>query len=115
MLKALGFIVNFPPFHAKEFGQHSFDEMVAKGELAGDLASGSGEADVAVTLNADQSVFFQAAQRHGDSGGGDFEPIREPRGDYGFSFAFGLENGFEIVFLGDGNHSGRLYDVVKHG
>ena len=80
--------------------------MVAEGELAGDFAAGGGEADVAVGLNADQAVFFQTAQGHGDGGSGDFEPVGEARGDDGFAFAFGLEDGFEVVFFGDGDHWG---------
>jgi|SRR5579863_4379922 len=104
MFEALGFVVNFPPFHAEEFGEHAFDEVMAKGELAGDLASGGGEAEVAVGLNADEGIFFQAAHGHGDGGCRDFEPVGEAGGDDGFAFALGLEDGFEIVFLGDGDH-----------
>lgn len=89
--------------------------MVAEGEFAGDFAPGGGETDVTVGQNADQAVFFQTAQGHGDGGSGDLEPIGEARGDYGFSFAFGFEDGFEVVLFGDSDHLGRLYDGVKHG
>ena len=40
VLQALGLVVNFPPFHAKHFGEHALDQMMAEGELAGDLAAG---------------------------------------------------------------------------
>lgn len=78
--------------------------MVAEGKFAGDFAARSGETDVAVALNADQAVFLQATEGHGDGWRGDFEPIGEARGDYGFAFAFGFEDGFEVVLFGDGNH-----------
>jgi hypothetical protein len=68
-----------------------------------------------VRLNADQGVFLEAAHGHGDGWGRDFEPVGEAGGDNGFAFALGFENGFEIVFLGDGDHPGRLYDWIKHG
>ncbi len=104
MLEALGFVVDFPPFHAEEFGEHALDKVVAKGKLAGDLASGGGEADVAISLDADEGIFFKTAHGHGNGGSGDFEPVGETSGDNGFAFALGLEDGFEIVFLGDGDH-----------
>ena len=30
VLQAFGFVVNLPPFHAEEFGEHAFDEMMAQ-------------------------------------------------------------------------------------
>jgi len=36
-----------------------FDKVMAEGELAGDFAAGSGEADVTIGLNADEGIFFQ--------------------------------------------------------
>src|SRR6267154_2748735 len=109
VLEALGFVVNFPPFHAEEFGQHAFDEVVAEREFAGDLASGGGEAQVSVGLNADQAIFFKTTHRHGDRRSGNLEPVGEAGGDNGFTFALGLEDGFEIVFFRAGDHLGRLY------
>jgi hypothetical protein len=106
VFEALGFVMNLPPFHAEEFGQHAFDEVMAEGELAGDLASGSREADVAVGLDANQAVFLEAADRHGDGGRGDFQPVGETGGDDGFAFALGFEDGFEVVLFGDGDHLG---------
>jgi len=70
---------------------------------------------VSVGLDADEAVLFQTAYRHGDGGGGDFQPVGEAGGDDGFAFAFGLEDGFEVVLFGDGDHLGRLYDGVKCG
>jgi hypothetical protein len=111
VLEALGFIVDLPPFHAEEFAQHAFNEMVAEGELAGDLAAGGGETDVAIALDADECVLFKAAHGHGDGGGGDFQPVSETRRDNGFAFTLGFEDRFEIVFFGDGDHLERLYDL----
>jgi len=115
VFEALGFVVDLPPFHAEEFGQHALDEVMAEREPAGDLAAGGGEAEVAVGLNTDEGIFLQAAHGHGNGGSGDFEPVGEAGGDHGFAFALGFEDGFEIVFLGDGDHLGRLYDGVKRG
>jgi len=89
--------------------------VVAEGEFAGDFATGGGEANVAVGLDANQAVLLQTAYGHGDGGRRDFQPIRESCRDDGFSFTLGLEDGFEIVFLGDSDHLGRLYLGVKHG
>ena len=104
MFQLLGLVVDFPPFHAEKLGEHAFDEMVAQSEFAGDLAAGCGKADVAVGLDTDQAIFFQAADRHGDGGGGDFQPVGETGGDDGLTFALGFKDGLEIVFFGDGDH-----------
>ena len=69
VFEALGFIVDLPPLHAEEFRQHAFDQVVAEGEFAGDLAAGGGEADVTVGWDANQAVFFQTTHGHGDGGG----------------------------------------------
>src|SRR5580704_8772705 len=58
MLQAFGFIVDFEPFHAKHFGQHAFDQVMAESELARDLASGGSEANVAVGLHPNQTIFL---------------------------------------------------------
>jgi hypothetical protein len=110
VLEALGLVVDLPPLHSEKLGQHAFDEMVAEGEFTGDLAAGSGEAHVSVGLNADEAVFFQAADGHSNGGRGDCEPVGEAGGDDGFAFTLGFEDGLEIVLFGDGDHLGRLYD-----
>lgn len=104
VLEAFGFVVDLPPFHAEELGEHAFDEVVAQRELAGDLAAGGGETKVAIGLNADQSILLQTANSHSDGGSGDLQPVSESRGDDGFTFTFGFEDSFEVVFLGDSNH-----------
>ena len=58
VFEAFGFVVDLPPFHAEQFGEHAFDEMMAQRELAGDLASGGGETKVTIGLNADERVFL---------------------------------------------------------
>jgi hypothetical protein len=118
VLEALGFVVDLPPLHAEKFGQHAFDEVVTEGEFAGDFTAGGGEPEMSVTLDADQGIFFEATNGHGDGGRGDFQPVGEAGGDDGFSFAFGFEDGFEVVFLGDGDHWGDYtmeLSVVKWG
>jgi len=77
---------------------------MAKGEFAGDLAAGGGEAEVTVGLDADQGVFLEAADGHGYGGRGDVQPVSEAGGDEGVAFDFGLEDGFQVVLLGDGDH-----------
>jgi hypothetical protein len=42
VFEALGFVVNFVPFHAEYFREHPLDEMVAVQDAIGDIASGSG-------------------------------------------------------------------------
>src|SRR5580700_5264476 len=119
VFQPFGLIVHLPPLHTEEFGQHALDQMMAEGEFASDFAAGGGEAYVAVGLNANQAVFFQAANRHGDSWGRNFQPVGEASRDHGFSFTFGVEDGLEIVFFGDGDHLWGLYDwrliAVKFG
>ena len=68
VFEAFGLIVNLPPFHAEEFGEHAFDKVMAEGKLASDLAAGGGEAQVAIGLNADEGVFLETADGHGDGG-----------------------------------------------
>jgi len=104
VLEAFGFVVDLPPFHAEEFGEHAFDEVVAQRELARDLAAGGGETKVAIGLNADQGILLQTANRHSDGGSGDLQPVCESCGDDGFPLAFGFEDSFEVVFFGDCNH-----------
>ena len=112
MFEALGFIVNLPPFHAEKFGQHTFDKVVAKSKLAGDLTAGGGEAHMAVRGDANQTVLFQTAHGHGNGGRRDFEPVREAGGDDRFSFTLSLEDGFEIIFFRDSNH---LREIIRLG
>ena len=66
MFETLGFIVNFPPFHPEHLTQHPFDQVMTQSELAGDGASGGGEADFAGGTDADEAIFLQAPQRHRD-------------------------------------------------
>jgi len=108
MFKAFSFIVNFPPLHTEKFGEHSFDEVMAEGKFAGNFSAGCGEANVAVGLDAHQSVFLEAAERHGDGWSRYFEPFREAGRDDGLAFAFSLQDGFEIVLFGDGDHLGEI-------
>src|SRR3984885_16148168 len=61
VLEAFGFVVDLPPFHAEEFGEHAFDEVVAQRELAGDLAAGGGETKVAIGFKAGPGTLFQRA------------------------------------------------------
>ena len=99
MFEALGLVVNLPPFHAEHFGEHAFDEVMAEGEFAGDGASGRSEADFAAGGDADEAIFFQAAEGHGDGGWRDLKQMREAGGDDGFAFGFGFEDGLEVVLL----------------
>jgi len=110
VLEALGFVVNLPPLHAEKLGEHAFDEVMAEGEFAGNFSSGGGEADVAIGLDANQAVFFEAAEGHGNRGSGDIKPVGEAGRDDRFTFALGFEDGFEVVLFGDGDHLRRLYD-----
>src|ERR1700688_2734584 len=75
VLEALGFVVHLPPFHAEEFGEHAFNEVVAEGEFSGDLASGGSEANVAIGLDPNQAIFLETSNCHGYGGGGDFQPV----------------------------------------
>ncbi len=112
VLEALGFVVNLPPLHSEEFREHTLDQVMAEGELAGDPASGGCEADVPVGEDADEAVLFKAAEGHGDGGSGDLKPIGESGGDNGFAFGLSLEDGFEVVLFGHGDHGGD-YTRVK--
>ncbi len=104
MFEALGLIVNAVPLHAEDLAEHALDEVMALGEFAGDLATGGSEADAAIGVDAHETIFLEAAQGHGDCGRRDFEPVGERGGDDGFAFAFGLENGLEVILFGDGDH-----------
>jgi len=104
VFEALGFVVNFPPLHAKQFGEHALNQVMTQGELAGDFASCGGELDQAIALHADEAVFFQATQGHRDRGRRHFEQVGEACRDDVFAFALRLEDRLQVVFLGDGDH-----------
>ncbi len=88
--------------------------MVAEGKLAGDSASGGGEANMAIGEYPNQAIFLKPAEGHGDGRRGDPEPVGEAGGDDPFSFRFSLEDGFEVILFGDGDHC-RDYTRVKRG
>jgi len=113
MFQALSLVVHLPPFHAKQFREHALNQVMAQGQLAGDLAPGGGELHAAVGLDAHQGVLFQAAQRHGHRRGRDLQPVCEARGDYFFTFALGFEDGLQVVLFGDGDHLGELYEFLS--
>jgi len=104
VLEAFGLVVDFPPLHAEEFREHALDQVMAEGELAGDFAAFGGEADLAAGFDADEAVFFQAAQSHGDRGRRDFQKVGEAGGDDGFAVGFRFEDRLEVVFFGNGDH-----------
>ena len=109
MFQALGFVVNLVPFHAKDFAEHAFDQVMALGKLAGDFSAGRGQANVAVGVDAHEAVFFQAAQGHGDGRRRDLKPVGEGRRNDVFAFAFGFQDGLEVILFGDGDHVSELY------
>src|ERR1700676_67571 len=75
MFQTFGLIVNSIPFHPEDLRQHALDEVMAKGELARDLASSRGESNVPVALHSYQAVFLQAAQGHSDCRWGPRQPV----------------------------------------
>ena len=103
MLQLLGFIVNLVPLHAEDFGEHAFDEMMALENPVGDLAALFPECDFAGGADVDETVALQAADGHGDGGGGHLEPAGEGCGDDGFAFSFGFGDGLQVILFGDGN------------
>src|SRR5580704_3345543 len=111
MFQTLSFVVHPIPLHAEDLSQHTFDEVMAKRQLARDLASLRSQSDMAVALHLYQPVLFQPAQSHGDSGWRHRQPVRQRSRNHGLAFALGLEDCLEVVLLGDGDHLGRLYDL----
>src|ERR1700685_15682 len=111
MFQTLGFVVDAIPLHSEDLGEHALDEVMAKGELACDLASGRSQPDVAGRLHSHQAVFLQPAQSHSDRRRRDREPVSQRSRDNRLAFTLGLEDGLEVVLLGNGNHLGRLYDL----
>ena len=109
MLQTLGLVVHLVPFHAENLGEHALDQVMAKSELARDLAARCSQADVAVSLHANQAVSFQAPQCHGDGRGRNRKPVGQRGGDDALAFAFSFQDRLQIVFFGDGNHLERLY------
>src|SRR5271169_4288126 len=113
MFQTFRFVVDFVPFHSENFGEHALDQVVANGQLAGDLLSGSGQANASVDVHPHQTVFLQSAHGHGYGRGRNFEPVRERGRNDGFPFALGLENRLKVVLFGDGDHVSRLYGGIK--
>ena len=68
MLQAFGLIVHLEPFHAEDFEEHAFDQVMPQRQLVRDAAPGGGQSDLAVLVHAYQPVFFQAAEGHGNRG-----------------------------------------------
>jgi hypothetical protein len=48
VLQLLGFVVDFVPFHAENFGEHAFDQMMTVEQPIGDVAAGGSERKLAV-------------------------------------------------------------------
>ncbi len=69
MFESFGFVVNLPPLHAEKFGEHALDQVMAEGEFAGDLASGRGESDQAVTRTRTRPSFFRRRKAMVTAGG----------------------------------------------
>ena len=65
VFQALSLVVHLVPFHAEHLSEHPLDQMMAKRELACDLASGRRQSHMAVHLHSHESVLFKAAQCHG--------------------------------------------------
>src|SRR5208282_2543678 len=108
VLKPLGLVVNLPPLHAEKFRQHALDEVMPQRELAGDFAAGGVQANLTVGLNADESVFSEPAQRHGDRGRRHTQPVGEAGGDDFFALALSSQDGFQVVFFGNRDHAARI-------
>lgn len=101
MLHLLGFVVYLVPLHAENFREHALDQMMPIDDAFGNRASLFGQRDLARRRDSNQRVSLQSADRHGDSGRGNFQPAYQSRRDYGLPFALGLCNCLEVVFLGD--------------
>lgn len=112
VFELLGFFMDKVPGHAEDFREHAFDEVVAADEALGDFAARGGEDDDAAVDDADEFVAFEAAEGHGDGRSADLEPAGESGGNDEFAFAFGFGDGFEVVFLGDGDFQGNLFIVT---
>lgn len=93
VFELFGFFVDAEPLHAKDFGEHALDEVVAAEEIVGDDFAGGSEIDVAEGIDGDELVTFEALEGHGDSGGADMEPAGEGGGDNDLTFAFGFGDG----------------------
>jgi hypothetical protein len=103
VLQLFGFVVDFVPLHAENFGEHAFDQVMALEDAVGDFAALLFERDFARGADVNESVALQAADGHGDGGSGDFEPAGQGRGDDGLTFGFGLGDGLQVVLFGDGD------------
>ena len=83
MLEVFGLVVDLVPFHAKNFGEHTFDEVVTQGSMGCGFAALGSEAHDAVGLYLDISVAFEALDRHRHGRGRDRKPMREQRRNHG--------------------------------
>ena len=104
MLQPLRFVMHLVPFHAEDFVQHAFDEVVADGCATCNLAPGRCELDAAVVADRNQTIAFEAPQCHSNRRRGNREPVRQARRDDLFALALRLKDGLEIVLFGNRNH-----------
>jgi len=111
VLQLFGFIVDFIPLHAEDFGEHALDQVMALEDSVGDFTARFAESDRAGGADVDEAVALQAPDRHGDGGRGYFQPAGEGCGDDGFAFPFGFGDGLQVVLFRDGD-SHALYRIV---
>jgi dienelactone hydrolase len=108
VLEALGLFVDLVPFHAEDFAEHAFDQVVAERGPVGCFAARGGEADDAVLANLDEAIAFEPFHGHGDGRRGDLEPVREGCGYDRVALGLGLKNGLQVVLF-------RYVESVFHG
>ena len=58
VLQTFRLVVHLIPFHSENLGEHALDQVVANRQLAGDLSSGSGQANAAAGMHPHQAIFF---------------------------------------------------------
>src|ERR1700736_5664317 len=58
MFQTFGLVVNLPPLHAEEFGEHALDQVMAEGEFAGNLSTGRSQSHLTVALHTNQPFFL---------------------------------------------------------
>src|SRR5690348_635130 len=102
MLQALRLVMDFVPFHSKDFVKEPFHQMMPKSQPIRNLPTLRRQRDSALAVDARKMVPPQAPQGQRHRRRCNIEPARNGRCDSNALFGLRLRNGLQVVLFRDG-------------